>query len=370
MTPAPSAALSAQNASSQRLAAIAQARQALSSAGDCSSTLVAPWITRSWQRCLQAGLRPQESADFDQILPAQMRQTVDANAHWVRIARPLLEQLARAVRNTGYFAILTDARGVVVEVAGAIDRSDRRADLITRIGTDLSEQRVGTTAIGAALGEQRPVWLHRGEHFFSNTTAYSCAGAPVAGPNGACVGMLDLTGIAAAERPELAHLVSQVAGKIGNALVQAQNHSLLLRLNWPGSMLGGDTDGLLGLDADGWIIGANALARQLVPGLQGGRPCHASDVFGMPLELLFDAARRSHNTLELPLWNGLWLQAAASTPGQQPRVEPVAAPAVGLKDLESSLIRKAVEQARGNVSQAALALGISRATVYRKLSKK
>ena len=34
------------------------------------------------------------------------------------------------------------------------------------------------------------------------------------------------------------------------------------------------------------------------------------------------------------------------------------------------MIHKAVEQARGNVSQAAAALGISRATVYRKLGRK
>ena len=38
-----------------------------------------------------------------------------------------------------------------------------------------------------------------------------------------------------------------------------------------------------------------------------------------------------------------------------------------LKDLETALIRKAVDDARGNVKEAARALGISRATVYRKL---
>jgi transcriptional regulator of acetoin/glycerol metabolism len=41
-----------------------------------------------------------------------------------------------------------------------------------------------------------------------------------------------------------------------------------------------------------------------------------------------------------------------------------------LKDIETALIIKAVEQARGNVAQAAAALGISRATVYRKLGRK
>ena len=199
--------------------------------------MVSPWVERSWQRCLQQGLAPDQPAEFDQISASQVRHTFDDNAHLVQTAKPLLENLGRAVVNTGYFVILTNQHGVVVDVSGPIDRSDRRADLITRIGTDLSEQRVGTTAIGTALNEQQPVWLHRGEHFFSNTAVYSCAGAPVYGPTGACVGMLDLTAIDAVERPELTHLVTQVAGKIGNALVLAQAHSLLLRLRSGGQSL-------------------------------------------------------------------------------------------------------------------------------------
>jgi len=38
-----------------------------------------------------------------------------------------------------------------------------------------------------------------------------------------------------------------------------------------------------------------------------------------------------------------------------------------LKDVQTDMIREAVNQARGNVAEAARALGISRATVYRKL---
>jgi sigma-54 dependent transcriptional regulator, acetoin dehydrogenase operon transcriptional activator AcoR len=54
-------------------------------------------------------------------------------------------------------------------------------------------------------------------------------------------------------------------------------------------------------------------------------------------------------------------------PGQPPVSVPPRAP---LRDVEIALIRKAVADARGNVAQAAQALGISRATVYRKLGKK
>jgi transcriptional regulator of acetoin/glycerol metabolism len=144
-----------------------------------------------------------------------------------------------------------------------------------------------------------------------------------------------------------------------------------LRLNWPGNALGSDADGMLCLDADGWITGANPVARQMVSGLQVAGRVHATEVFGLPLQMLFDAARRSHNTLEVPLWTGLRLNAMAVEAAREnlpPRFEAAPGSAVGLKDMETAMIHKAVAQARGNVAQAAQALGISRATVYRKLS--
>ena len=47
-----------------------------------------------------------------------------------------------------------------------------------------------------------------------------------------------------------------------------------------------------------------------------------------------------------------------------------AARGVPLRDVETALIRQAVANARGNVVDAARALGISRATVYRKLGQR
>ncbi|MEZ5705536.1 MAG: GAF domain-containing protein [Burkholderiaceae bacterium] len=73
-----------------------------------------------------------------------------------------------------------------------------------------SEAAVGTTAIGTTLAEQQPVWLHRGEHFFRDTAIFSCAGAPIFGPDGRCVGMLDLTGVNVVEQPALKHLVRTI----------------------------------------------------------------------------------------------------------------------------------------------------------------
>ena len=355
-----------------RLARIAQARQlAMHEAAPLAGGLVEPWIAQSWQRCLAQGLQPQQRVNFDAVSAAAMRHASEANRTLVQAARPILSQLGRALAETRYFAILTNHNGVVVDMDGPIDRSDRRAALITRIGVDLSEKAVGTTAIGAALRERQSVWLHRGEHFFQDTSVYSCAGAPLFGPDGRCVGMLDLTGVEAAERPELRHLATHAARRIETALLLQRPHRLLLRLNWPGLALGDDADGLVALDADGQVLAANHAARQLLPPLSGPQhsDLHCRDLFALPWEMLFDAAR-SGQAVEVPLWSGLRLQVraeGAAGSGPMPRPAPTPVTPMPLRDIETSLIRKAVQEARGNVAQAARNLGISRATVYRKL---
>ncbi len=106
----------------------------------------------------------------------------------------------------------------------------------------------------------------------------------------------------------------------------------------------------------------------------GTAAVHSSEIFAMPWEMLFDGARRQalgdNTPMEVPLWSGLRLHALPQAPGHEMDSNTAGRTAGGrlpLKDLETALIRKAVDDARGNVMQAARALGISRATVYRKL---
>lgn len=355
----------------QRLAQIAGARQAVLHEGrSATDAMVAQWFDRawlaqSWQRCLQRGQRPEHAVGFDLVPGSARRRAIDAHHGLLQAARGPLQQLARLVAPIRYFALLTDADGMVIDTAGAIDRSDRRAQAIARVGVDLSERSIGTSAIGAALHAQRPVWLHRGEHFFSDTSAYSCAGAPLAGPDGRCVGMLDLTGIDTAERPELKHLVAQTAREIEDALVLGTPHHWRLHLGWSRSAPGHAGDGLLCLDADGLVVGANTAAREMLPALRQPEPpaaVHIESLLALPCALLFDHAGRE-TPLQAPLWSGLRLSVhvhaadAAATSMTRP-----------LKARETELIHQAVRDAGGNVTHAARALGLSRATVYRRLA--
>lgn len=360
-----------------RLAQIARAReQFFHDQAPLADGLLDPLIARSWQRSRQFGRRPEDPVEFAAVSASDMRATAEYNRQLVQAARPVMSHLGQALASTRFFAILTNCDGIVVDADGPIDHSDPRADLITRAGVDLSERAVGTTAIGVALSDLQPVWLHRSEHFHHNTAIYSCAGAPLIGPDGRCIGMLDLTGIEAAERPELRHLAVSAARRIENAVLLSRHHRLLLRLTWPGLELGGEADGLVTLDGDGNVCGANQIARELVPTFRAqSLALHARDLFAMPWENLFDFARQGRD-LEVPLWTGLKVWARASlndnlgARGDYPaQGKTTPSPTRSLKEVEADLIRRAIKEARGNVASAARSLGISRATIYRKLGR-
>ena len=341
---------------------------------------VAPWLMASWQRCLINGQRPDDDVVFNHVQRSNAKAAADESLELVKAAQPVMAKLLQAVADARYFAILTNAQGVVIDVNGPHIKHDKRMHNIARVGVDLSERAVGTTAIGGALQEQRTVYLHHNEHFFNATNIYSCAGAPLIGPDGTCVGMLDITGLDTPEHGALHHFVAHSAQRIENALTLQRDHQLLIRLNWPGQQTGQDADGLVCLDHDGWVTAANVNARNMLgqPLQQSGQMLHASDLFAAPFEWLFDQANRAPGApLEtVPTWNGLRLsvtsskhthRASHSTGQLGHSLNPSAN---SLRDIEAAAVRKAIDDAKGNVAMAAKQLGISRSTLYRRLGQR
>ena len=118
-------------AATERMTRIEQARNALlRQSGEGGQSWVEPWIERSWSRCLSQGLRPDDKVGFDVLSAQTVRQVSEANRQLVAAAKPVLAGLARALSETGYFAILTNKDGVVSRaefVAGAKQMQHRFA---------------------------------------------------------------------------------------------------------------------------------------------------------------------------------------------------------------------------------------------------
>jgi sigma-54 dependent transcriptional regulator, acetoin dehydrogenase operon transcriptional activator AcoR len=356
-----------------RLDQIAQSRRVVLGR-QSGRVVVHDWIAQSWLRCLEAGHESQRRVAFDMVSSAMQKRSREANRQLTQAALPTLEKLGSSIAPIRYFAILTNAQGIVVASSGQIDEQDPRATLISREGVDLSERAVGTTAIGAALAEHADVWLHRGEHFFEDTGAYSCAGSPIFDGSGRCAGMLDVTGIDVPERPELMHMCSSAARRIENQLVLTASHTLVIHMFWPGaSAYGREAEGLLCMDDDGQICAMNSTARQMLGLQQSSTSTHASELFATDWKRLYDSQLGSV-AITVPLWSGLQVELRSSRNGQLSNtahansIDTLVRQSVGaLKAHEVDVIRDTVAQLKGNVAAAAARLGISRATVYRKL---
>jgi transcriptional regulator of acetoin/glycerol metabolism len=75
-------------------------------------------------------------------------------------------------------------------------------------GTNWGEDSEGTNGIGTCLVEQRPVTIHRDQHFLTRNTLLSCTTAPVHDHEGRLVAALDVSSCRADLTEGFLHLIT------------------------------------------------------------------------------------------------------------------------------------------------------------------
>lgn len=247
----------------------------------------------------------------------------------LRAAQASLDRLYLAVGGVGCCVMLADRDGVPLDRRGATgdDRQFNEWGLWT--GNVWSEDVEGTNGIGTCIVEQRVLTIHRDQHFLARNTLLSCTTAPIFDHEGNLAGALDVSSC----RSDLTEgFVNLIAVAVGDAARRIEADHF--RMAFPNAriMLAPDrgSDALIAVDADDLIIGATRQAR-LALGLTAAsfdRPAPMTDVFG-------SEANRGE----------------------------------ALAEAERSALQRALARTDGNVSAAAEALGISRATLHRKLKR-
>lgn len=287
-------------------------------------------VVASWARSANIyGLDPARRPKDHRIEQAALTALRERMEPVTRAARPTLERLFLAVGGFGASVILASEDGIPFEhlVKPSEGRDFREAGLST--GTDWSEPAVGTNGIGTCLAEGRSVVIHRDQHFLVANTALTCASAPVWDADGNLVAVLDVSTV----RKDLgegfsgllSHSVQEAARRIEADLFHLRHPKARMVLV-PGVDRG--YGAILAVDADELVIGATRAARQHL-GLTGDlsrNPMPAADLLGLD----------SH---------------------QRP------------EDGERAVLARAVARSGGNISAAARKLGISRATLHRKMSR-
>jgi transcriptional regulator of acetoin/glycerol metabolism len=292
-----------------------------------------------------------------------------------------MARLQYTLAGTSSTAMLTDAQGIIINSTFVQARShERLMPVTTRIGVNLSEEAVGTTAPGVTARTARPCVVSGSEHYFGNVQTMHCAAAPIHDIRGQLAGVLDLSSEGLPFGFDAGSVVGHYAAEIENRLLCAQStEHLVVRMQIAPNLLDTPLAGLAGVTGDGRLDWCNAAAARLL-GLRerGGVEEH----FGVPLSTLIGWSTPAQpQPLHLPNGLMLWVRCDwRSRDGHRPvhavAPEPVATSAsvvgrldgtASLRETEHQAIGRALAEHGGNVSRTARALGVSRGRIYRHL---
>lgn len=375
---------------------VALARQRFFEEGTRPSGVVSEAVIQSWSRCLREHPDPARPAVFDPVTASRMHGVLRSNRELLEVASDELQRLTITLAGTTGTAILTDAKGVIIGSTFTQARShERLMPVCTRIGINLAEAGVGTTAPGITARTGQPSVVRGGEHFFANVQTMHCAAAPIRDVRGELAGVLDLSSEGIPFGFDASAVVAHYAAEIENRLLCAQSSEhLVLRMQIAPALLDTPMAALVGVKGDGQADWLNAAAARLLgmAAAESRSALRVEDLLGATIEeLVARAARSEPRAIHLPngltLWlrcelhsrdghRGLFAAAASGTsraptaPLQDAPPQAAAVPSpVTLRDTEHQTVVRVLEECGGNVSVAARKLGISRGRIYRQLRR-
>ncbi len=288
----------------------ALARERLFIEGQRPTGLVGEPIIQSWQRCLVAHRRPGERLAFDPVTASRRHGALQRSRPLLEAARPALERLQATLARTGVRSFLCDGEGLVVHSSPVPADTEPVLGLASRVGVNLGEEAVGTTAPGLVLRTGQAVAVTREEHFFDLCGRLSCAAAPIRDRHGRLAGVLDLSTEGAGFAFDAAALVGLYASSIEDALLaEPDGDTLVLHFQADPRLLGTPLQALAGISPQGRVAWANRAARSLLGDTElQGRP--VAEVFGHELPtLMATAGARGPQPLQLANGLGVWLRA-------------------------------------------------------------
>ena len=288
-------------------------------------------LAASWRRSLlKHGLDPGDARGPERLSLAELSARRQAMEHFLKVAAPQLDQLYNLVCLSGCNVLLTDAAGVVLDQRVSDGDAAQFRDWGLWQGMDWSEAAQGTNGIGTCLAEAPQVTIHRDEHFRTRNTGMSCMDAPIWGPDGRLMAALGVSSARADQTERYNRLIGAQVAQTARAI-----EAVFFRASFPDARIvvasgdGTEATLLLAVDKDDLAIGATRAARRAMGLEREGaiKPRPAADLLGREDDMQgFDRAERA-------------------------------------------AVTRALARAEGNVSAAARALGIGRATMYRRMAR-
>lgn len=289
-------------------------------------------LVASWQRSsFLHDLDPSQRQAPERVTQGELAEIQDHLGLLLSTSKSSIDQLYLAVGDVGCSVLLADKNGVAIARRGAIQDDKTFDEWGLWTGAVWSEGSEGTNGVGTCIVEQRPLTIHKDQHFHAKNAGLSCTAAPIFDHLGTLLAVIDVSSCRADLTAGFSRLISaavvDAARRIETDHFRANFTDARIVLADDSPQIGA---ALLAVDRDDLVVGATRGARNIYglseADLQTPRPL--ASLLGLDVDPAQDYAMAGNR-----------------------------------------IIQQAMANSSGNVSAAARAMGISRATLHRKLKK-
>ena len=334
---------------------------------------VAEPIADSWRKCKAAGVSISEGAG-GRIDEKVLERVRTANRVLIETAQPVMTSVLDIVKRTGYLIVLTESAGYLLETLGDDGVMNKSRDLRFVPGAIWSNLEVGTNAISLALDYDIAIQTVGAQHYCVSHQGWTCSAAPIHGLNGEIIGCINMSGEMQTCNEHTLALVKVAALSIERQYSISYTNELLK------SVLDTSTDAVVILDTDYKPFDMNSRAGALLAP-------DGEDIFEKDFRRVLPGINWLDNVWDVGK-SRIYENEPVVTGGQTTycdiKMSPLAeygkrtlcltlkkpksaGQAIDRVQEERIRIREAVNVCEGNVEKAAAFLGMSRATLYRKL---
>ncbi|WNJ98087.1 sigma-54-dependent Fis family transcriptional regulator [Vibrio ruber] len=224
------------------------------------------WLTSSWDRCHQAGLKQRRQPENIIMSSAELKArkwSVNPLIQAVEnYAVPLFNQM---FAHSDSRLILTDHDGVILASWGQPRFKERLTQIALDNGVCWQENLKGTNAIGTAIVEARPLTIIGNQHYVHQHQFISCSASPVFNHQGQLIGILDITSEQQQHDLSTQMLVQNMVQQVENHLLcNIPDGAVKINLACEKHLLNSGWQGVLITDTSGKILAHNHIAFQLL----------------------------------------------------------------------------------------------------------
>jgi len=182
-------------------------------------------ILESWNRCKKYGLQKNMRHPKANILDEKKLDDIKSKHRLLlEIALPIVKDIHDFVSGSGFLTLLTNRDGIILEVLDDHATNSFTNEFQLSVGKVWSEEIIGTSAIGLAIKEKKPIQVVGSEHFWNRLHNLTCSASPIFDEKGEILGIVNVSGPV-----ELVH--SHTLGMVVSAAKAIERQYLLTKIN-------------------------------------------------------------------------------------------------------------------------------------------